>query len=96
MFNPIRHVNCVLLAMAVLAVVGCSSTTYGPDGRPIITAASVHGDMSPELDTIALSRGQSMNRIHRTIDTDLRQVPDDMTALWLLDRPSRMSRYPVP
>ena len=86
------------LVIAVTAVVlfwlvGCN----GSGNMDRITAKKVHGDMSPELDTVALTAGQHRTRVEGAADTTLRQIPDDMvTNILLLDRPSRMSRYPIP
>ncbi len=79
-----------VLAAGVLAVVfvgGCSNR---------ITADSVRSNMSPELETVAMTAEQRKNLHARVVDTDLRQIPDDIDTLFLLNRPVRMTRYPVP
>ena len=61
-----------------------------------VTASSVRSDPSPELQSIAMSHGQRENEHARVIDTNLRQVWDDLDMILLLDNPSQGSRYPVP
>jgi hypothetical protein len=76
--------------LAISMVGGCNN---GPDR---ITADDVRDDMSPELQTMALTREQHKNQIARSIDTTLRQFWDDVDVVLLLDRPVRLSRYQIP
>lgn len=78
-----------LCAVALLAVsiVGCSNKIDGP---------SVRRDMSPELRTTAATHDQQKNTQARAIDTTMRQIWDDLDKIFFLDRPSRLSRYPIP
>lgn len=75
------------LAFGMIAAVGCSDR---------ITADDVRGDMSPELKSMAHNSEQLENRYARSSDTTLRQIWDDIDMLLLRDKPSRLSRYPVP
>lgn len=61
-----------------------------------VTAEEVRSDMSPELDTVAENWEEAKNRMARTTDTTTRQAWEDLGRFWLLDRPSRMTRYPIP
>ncbi len=89
-FTPSVVTGAAVLALFGMACIGCGRSSSK------VTAMSVHGDMSPELESIALTPGQRRNQVLRSADTDLRQVADDTMGILLLDRPSRMSPYPVP
>ena len=71
-----------------LAVGGCSENR--------VTAASVRANPSPELESMAMSHEQRENDHARTLDTNLRQVWDDLDMLMLNNEPSHGSRYPIP
>lgn len=71
---------------------GCSST---PESDRV-TVDSLSRDMTPEMQGVGLSPEQRRNRHIRTINTSMRQVWDDLDEILLLDRPSRMSPYPIP
>jgi hypothetical protein len=79
--------GCLLLVGAGLAATGCQQP---------VTAENVRSDLTPELQSVAMSSEQRKNNINRTIDTNLREVWDDFDAVLFLDRPLRMSRYPIP
>ncbi len=80
---------CVLTVMLLVGGAGgCASDR--------ITAKSVRKDMSPEMQSVALMREQRKNVHARTKDTTYRQIWDDLDHIFLLDRPSRLSEYPVP
>ncbi|MCE9591515.1 MAG: hypothetical protein K8S99_13435 [Planctomycetes bacterium] len=76
---------CVVLV--AVAVGGCSNK---------ITGDSVRGDMSPELGGLASTREQSKTTHAHSMDTTGRQFWDDVDKFLLIDRPLRLSRYPVP
>ncbi len=88
MTNMTRIGLLVVSGLLLAAVGGCDNNK--------ITASKVRSDMSPELDSIAMTKEQRKNEHARTVDTDLRQVWDDLDMLLLLDRPVRLSRYPIP
>lgn len=78
----------VAVAMLAVAMIGgCSQK---------ITASSVRSNPSPELQSMALTHEQRKNNISRSKDITKRQVWDDFDSIMLQDRPSRLSRYPVP
>jgi len=76
----------VVLAVGLFVLSGCNK----------ITGSSVRRNMSPEKTTLARSREEHRNDVAKTLDTNARQITDDLDFLFLLDRPSRGSRYPVP
>jgi hypothetical protein len=84
--------------LAFFAVVGLTllMTAGGCSDNKNVTASDIRHHMSPELQSIAHTKEQRKNREARTMDTDLRQVWDDFDTLLLLDRPVRLSRYPIP
>ncbi len=61
-----------------------------------ITKGDVLGNMSPELSTISRTPDEVDIQISRTIDTNGREAWDDLLQVFLLDRPSHLSLYPVP
>lgn len=77
----------VLIVTGVFTAAGCS----GPDA-----SQQGHMEMSPGFETIALSHEQNAVRHARTLDTNSRQLVDDIDRILLIDRPMRMSIYPIP
>ena len=75
------------LVSLLTALGGCSNK---------VTVKSIRKDPSPALDALARSKEQRKNDWTRIVDTNKRQIWDDIDYLLLLDRPSRSSRYPVP
>jgi hypothetical protein len=61
-----------------------------------ITKGDVLGNMSPELSTTARTPDETDIQISRSVDTTTRQAWDDLLGVFFLDRPSRLSLYPVP
>lgn len=87
-----------MLKMTLLAVLGLVllTTAGGCKDNKKVTASDVRSHMSPELQSITYTREQRRNRVARTVDTDLRQVWDDIDRVLMLDRPLHLSRYPIP
>lgn len=83
---PLICAPAVLLGLT-LALGGCNNR---------ITADDVRADMTPELQSVALTAEQRKNQHARAIDHTLRQWHDDWDHLLLLDRPRRLSKYPIP
>ena len=79
------------LAFCLFASVGCESQSNNR-----ITAEDVWNDMSPELKSMAMTEAQRKNKKYRIDDTNMRQIWNDLDTLMLMDRPVRMSKYPVP
>jgi hypothetical protein len=82
--------------LLLMAVCSCLVLPAMLTGCNRITASSVRSNMSPELQSVSLSREQRKNHHARVYDHTLRQVHDDWDYLLLLDRPRRMSKYPIP
>ncbi len=76
-----------LLVLCLLSIGGCSNK---------FTPEMARANVSPAQDTLALTREQMDNRYARTIDVNLRQFNEDVDMLLLLDRPSFLSRTPMP
>lgn len=83
--NTAARCAAVLVVTGVFAAAGCSGSAQ--QGRM---------EMSPGFETIALSHEQKLVRHARTLDTNSRQLVDDLDRLLLIDRPMRMSIYPIP
>lgn len=55
------------------------------------------GVLTTGCSTVAMNWPQHRNNMDRAIDLNLRQIPDDLDrSVFLLDRPTRLSRYPIP
>ena len=83
-----------LLSVGGVAVLVIGLFAAGGCNR--ITGSSVRRNMSPEKLSIARNSQQRKNDIARTIDTNTRQIWDDFDYILLLDRPRRLSSYPIP
>ncbi len=77
------------LAAGLMLLGGCSSS------QPI-TGQTVRDDMSPELDSMAMTSEQRKNANARAVDTTGRQIADDWDSFWLIKRPLRLSEYQIP
>jgi hypothetical protein len=80
-----------LMALGLLLAFGAG----GCDDNKI-TADKVRRDMSPELQSVAMTHEQRKNREARNVDTTMRQFWDDLDMILLLDKPVRLTRYPLP
>jgi len=83
-----KNFGLLMLILLAVALVGCKSNE--------ITAKSVRSNMSPDLESIAEMREQRKNTHARTINTNWRQLWDDLDHILLLDHPVRLSEYPIP
>lgn len=79
----------LVLSLGMLAT-GCSSS----QGR--ITASDIRSNMTPELKTTAMTSEQHKTRVVRSVDHNLRQVWDDLDYIFLVDKPSHLTPYPIP
>jgi hypothetical protein len=79
--------------LVCVAILGCGLMA-GCEDR--ITARDVHSNMSPELDTTSRTPGEINTQLSRTVDTNGRMFWDDLMSVMLLDKPSRLSVYPIP
>jgi len=82
------HVIAALAMMSsLMLLVGCSNK---------VTAEKVRSKLTPELYSTAHSRGQFQNRTAISIDHTSRQASDDFAKLILMDKPLRLTKWPVP
>lgn len=81
--------------LAVLAVGSVTLCALGV-GAGCSTATQYRLNPTPNVDTAAFTKDMVSNRLAITIDTNLRQLNEDMGRLWLLDRPTRLTRHIVP
>jgi len=77
-------------------IIGVSLAAMGCNNHAMHELDDVLSDMSPGFETIALSHDQRMLRHARTLNTHQRQFNDDLDMVLLIDRPLRMSPYPIP
>ena len=88
MARMIQFACCVsAMLLTLLLIGGCSQK---------ITAATVRRNLTPELETLSLTHEQRLNVHARTKNLGWRQLESDLDRLLLLDRPVRLTRYPVP
>jgi hypothetical protein len=80
-----RSLTLALLGVATLALGGCSSQD-----------SKVRNNLYPELTTLQERPIEWDNRATLAVDTNLRAANNDLTRLLLLDRPSRLTREPMP
>jgi len=64
-------------------------------GCNTVTPRKVRGNMTPVLDTTDRYGQQSSNDTARVVDHNTRGIWDDLKRAMLLDRPSRLSPYPI-
>lgn len=89
--------NGKVLATMTLVAVSATLLLGGCSSQPENVSPSwVRSNLTPELQSIAHSPEQRKNVHARVYDTNLRQVWDDLDMILLLDRPSQMSKYPIP
>jgi hypothetical protein len=88
--RSLKALVAVVLVGGALTTVGCSS------GPSRITASTIRGNMTPELQTTAMTSEQHKTRVARSVDHTLRQIWDDLDYIFLVDQPSRLTPYPIP
>ncbi|MEX0776976.1 MAG: hypothetical protein WD042_14820 [Phycisphaeraceae bacterium] len=86
--------NVMRFGMATMVVGAALLAGCGSKDR--ITAEGVRANMSPELQSVGDTAQQRKNRQARAVDTTLRAIHDDWDYFWLIDRPTNLSRYPIP
>lgn len=80
-----------LLAGAAITLGACSSGNSA-DAR----WKEMKGNPTSEVDSLAETHYEFHNRRAITVDTNLRAAINDWERLWLVDRPSRLSKTPAP
>lgn len=86
--KKIQLAGCLFLLSGVLFAGGCRTQD--------VTAADVRANLVPVMQSLALTHEQRLNVHARTFNTNLRQIPDDLDLIFLLDRPVWLSPFPVP
>lgn len=86
-----RTVSAALLVAASLSMVACSSG--GPQHAGDIDM--IRSDPSPAMHTLAERDSDRINRHTLNTDTNFRMISDDWDRLWMIDRPSHLTFYPV-
>lgn len=76
---------------ASVALALCSGCSQGK-----ITAGTIRRNMSPDLESLAKTHEMRLNDRAKTWDVNARQIWDDIDGILFLDRPLRLSRYPIP
>jgi hypothetical protein len=74
----------LLLGMAAAGLGGCS-------GSP-----GWVGPRSGDMVTLSETEGEYNNRINRSINETVRQIPDDVAMILLIDKPIRLSEQSIP
>ncbi|TVQ65533.1 MAG: hypothetical protein EA379_00010 [Phycisphaerales bacterium] len=83
-----RAVAAFSLAGLFVALAGCSAQEQ--------RLASYRSNPTPEIDTRSQRPDDINNRLTITNDTNLRLFNEDLGRLFLMDRPSRLSRQRIP
>jgi len=90
MTNRPMFVRGLTLVAGCALLVGCSSS---PSAQ---RDSHVRNNLTPELDTLTQRDIDTDNRQTLSIDENMRQANEDWYHFWLVDRPSRLSRYRMP
>ena len=85
-------IKAVSVAVVAVSALGCQASGGADSG---INVENMLSDMSPGFETVGLSHQQRLIRQARAVDLDARQLADDLDHLLFLDRPLRMSIYPI-
>ncbi len=81
-----RLIVAAVLACGLAGFAGCSSSRYD----------EIKADPTPNLDTLYQRPEDIDNSMTVTFDENLRMLNQDMGRFWLTDRPSRLTREPIP
>ncbi len=89
----IRTRRFAVLSLAGLAVVltGCQNpaSPWSRDGR-------IRANLTPELNTLDQTDVDVKNQLALLTNENLRMARDDWLKIWYLDRPSRLTQFPMP
>lgn len=88
---PIRIASAAILVAAGAALTGCKSGSAQHAG-PL---DSIRKRPTPELRTLAERHTDAKNARVIDRDTELRMLSDDIRRFLYIDRPSRLSNYPI-
>ncbi len=87
--QSMRWSGLALAAVIAITSAGCASNDE-------ITADKIRSAPSPEMEGMVRTHEQRDNDFSKTMHVNGRQIWDDIDMIMLWDRPSRLSRYPVP
>ncbi len=79
----------LLTTACLLALGGCASSASREQ------LAEIRCNPTPKLMTLTNRDDDVNNTLTHTFDTNLRSLNRDLGVLWLLDRPSHLSPYPI-
>jgi len=79
-----------------LSLIACLVLTIGCSTEEHFTSKIARKNVSPDLKTLSLTKEQQKNVHARSMDVNLRQFNEDADTLLLIDRPSMLTRMPVP
>ncbi len=77
------------LAAALAAAAGCQ--THPND----VSFAAVRNDITPELSGLATRPDDIARNTAISANQNMRMFWDDVTRVWYIDHPSRLSPYPI-
>jgi len=80
------------LALAAAALVGCNAPATTRHAGDI---EMLRADPSPALLTLSERGTDRQNRTTSMRDTNFRMINDDWDRLWMVDRPSHLTKYPT-
>lgn len=86
-----RH---LLLILALGAAAGLGACSSYPSDYSHQAAAEIRSDVTPELSGLNRREVDRDNDFALAVDSNLRAANDDWDRFWLLDSPSRLTRYP--
>jgi hypothetical protein len=61
-----------------------------------VAAAGLGGCRSGDMVSLSETSGEMDSRVARNVNETVRQIPDDVLMLLLLDKPIRLSEKPIP
>ncbi|RMD65901.1 MAG: hypothetical protein D6824_01815 [Planctomycetota bacterium] len=79
--------------LSAFALAGALSTLAGCAGGRV---AQYRGDPTPETATLGDSQAQMHNRSAEMLDANLSLLLEDLARMGLWDRPSRLTKKPIP
>lgn len=90
--NPafVRGLAGTVACVAIAGLVGCAS---GPAAQ---RDAAVRSNPTPEMETLSQRLVDVENMQAVAVDENLRMANEDLNRFFLLDRPSRLSRWRMP
>lgn len=77
--NTKLAIGSIGLGLVAAGLTGCGNSVY-----------ALRLDPSPAASSLSRNRAMVHNDLIVVMDTDLRNVQDDMERLWLLDQPSKL------